>query len=80
MFVEDRHAGPAQIACTKIDFEEWLKSLPCRHRRIAQYLSLGNRTQTPPASSESEQRPRQQVRASWPDLEEIHGRSGGTAA
>ena len=44
VLVEDRHAGPAEIACTKIDFEEWLKSLPVRHRRIAQFLGLGNRT------------------------------------
>lgn len=44
VLVEDRHCGPAQIACTKIDFEEWLKSLPVRYRRLAQYLSLGNRT------------------------------------
>ena len=44
VLVEDRHCGPAQVACTRIDFDSWLKSLPCRHRRIAQYLSLGNRT------------------------------------
>ena len=44
VLVEDRHAGPAEIACTKIDFEEWLKSLPVRYRRLAQYLSLGHRT------------------------------------
>jgi hypothetical protein len=44
VLVEDRHAGPAEIACTKIDFEEWLKSLPVRYRRLAQYLGLGNRT------------------------------------
>ena len=44
VLVEDRRAGPAEIACTKIDFEEWLKSLPVRYRRLAQYLSLGNRT------------------------------------
>jgi hypothetical protein len=44
VLVEDKHCGPAQIACTKIDFEEWLKSLPVRYRRLAQYLSLGNRT------------------------------------
>ena len=44
VLVEDRHAGPADIACTRIDFEEWLKSLPCRYRRLALYLSLGNRT------------------------------------
>jgi len=44
VLVEDRHCGPAQIACTRIDFESWLHSLPCRHRRLAKYLSLGNRT------------------------------------
>lgn len=44
ILIEDRHAGPAQTACTRIDFESWLASLPCRHRRIAQYLSLGHRT------------------------------------
>ena len=44
VLVEDRRAGPAEIACTRIDFESWLHSLPCRHRRLAQFLSLGNRT------------------------------------
>ena len=44
VLVEDKTAGPADIACTRIDFEAWLQSLPCRHRRLAQYLSLGNRT------------------------------------
>ena len=44
VLVEDRRAGPAEIACTRIDFEEWLKSLPVRYRRLAQYLSLGHRT------------------------------------
>ena len=44
VLVEDKTAGPADIACTRIDFESWLQSLPCRHRRLAEYLSLGNRT------------------------------------
>ena len=44
VLVEDRHCGPAQVAASRIDFDEWLKSLLVRHRRIAQYLSLGNRT------------------------------------
>ena len=44
ILIEDKTAGPAQTACTRIDFESWLASLPCRHRRLAQYLSLGNRT------------------------------------
>ena len=50
VLVEDRRAGPAETACVRLDFESWLKSLPVRHRKIAQYLSLGNRPSTPPAS------------------------------
>jgi heat shock protein HspQ len=44
ILIEDKTAGPAQTACSRIDFDQWIHSLPCRHRRIAQYLSLGNRT------------------------------------
>ena len=44
ILVEDRHAGPAATACARLDMDSWLKSLPVRHRRIAQYLSLGNQT------------------------------------
>ncbi len=44
ILVEDKYAGPAQTAASRIDIDSWFKSLPVRHRRIAQYLSLGNRT------------------------------------
>ena len=44
VLVEDRHAGPAATACARLDMDSWLKTLPVRHRRIAQYLSLGSRT------------------------------------
>ncbi len=43
--VEDRTAGPAEIARTRIDFDAWLHQLPRRNRRIAEFLSLGHRTQ-----------------------------------
>ena len=43
--VEDRTAGPAEIARTRIDFTAWLASLKRRDRRIAESLSLGNHTQ-----------------------------------
>ncbi len=43
--VEDRTAGPAEIARVRIDFNDWLRQLPGRDRRIARFLSLGNRTQ-----------------------------------
>ena len=42
--VEDKTAGPADIARTRIDFSEWLKSLKRRDRKVAEFLSLGNRT------------------------------------
>jgi hypothetical protein len=42
--VEDRTAGPAEIARTRIDFSAWLKHLPRRNRRIAQALAAGDNT------------------------------------
>jgi hypothetical protein len=42
--IEDRNAGPADIARVRIDFDDWLKQLPRRSRHVAQFLSLGNRT------------------------------------
>ncbi|MEI8372332.1 MAG: hypothetical protein WCJ35_05775 [Planctomycetota bacterium] len=42
--VEDRHAGPAEIASVRIDFSDWLDSLKRRDRRIAESLAAGNRT------------------------------------
>jgi hypothetical protein len=44
ILIEDKTAGPAQTAMTRIDFEAWLQSLPRRDRKVAEYLSLGNRT------------------------------------
>jgi hypothetical protein len=44
ILVEDRHAGPAEVATTKIDFTEWLKSFPARLRRITKLLATGERT------------------------------------
>jgi hypothetical protein len=42
--VEDRHTTPADVARVRIDFSEWLRSLPRRNRRITEFLALGNRT------------------------------------
>ena len=44
LLAESRNATPAELAASRIDFDAWLKSLPVRHRRIALFLSLGNRT------------------------------------
>lgn len=44
VLVEDKTAGPFDIARAKLDFESWLQSLPRRDRKVAKFLSLGNRT------------------------------------
>lgn len=44
VLVEDRHCGPAEVVATKIDFTNWLKSLPSRIRRIAKVLAIGEKT------------------------------------
>jgi hypothetical protein len=44
VLVEDRHAGPAEVVATKLDFAAWLRSLPVRLRRIAKMLAIGETT------------------------------------
>ena len=41
--VEDRKAGPAEIAAARIDVGAWLQSLSHRNRRIAETLASGER-------------------------------------
>ena len=43
VLIEDRHAGPADTAAMRIDFAAWMKSLQPRIRKIARFLSLGNK-------------------------------------
>ena len=42
--VEDRNAGPAEVATTRIDFKAWLRSLPYRTGKIARVLGIGETT------------------------------------
>ena len=42
--VEDKTAGPAQIAATRIDFSDYLRGLPPRQRKIARFLAKGEST------------------------------------
>ena len=42
--VEDKNAGPAEVAATRMDFSAWLKSLSHRDRRIAELLATGEST------------------------------------
>lgn len=44
ILVEDRHAGPAETAITRIDFSSWLQLLPHRLRKIAAFLAKGEAT------------------------------------
>ena len=42
--VEDKNCTPAELAVSRIDFEEWLKSLSPRNRAIALRLAAGEAT------------------------------------
>jgi hypothetical protein len=44
VLVEDKHAGPADTAITRIDFSTWLQFLPRRLRKIATFLATGETT------------------------------------
>jgi len=44
VLIEDHRAGPAEIACTRIDFSDWLASLKRRDRRVAEFLANGETT------------------------------------
>jgi len=42
--VEDRTAGPAEIAMSRLDFASWLSTLSLRDRQLAEKLALGETT------------------------------------
>lgn len=42
--VEDKNCTPAELAASRIDFEDWLQTLPSRKRQIALKLTEGERT------------------------------------
>ncbi len=44
ILIEDRRAGPADVAACRIDFTEWLRRLTARLRRIALALAAGETT------------------------------------
>ncbi len=44
ILVEARNAGPADTACIRIDFDQWLRCLPSRPRRVAEKLAIGETT------------------------------------
>jgi hypothetical protein len=46
VLVEDKHAGPAEVAAIRIDFSAWLHGLPRRLRKVATFLGSGETTTT----------------------------------
>ena len=49
--VEDKHAGPAEVAATRIDFAAWLKLMPHRLQKIVTFLATGESTAVRPRNS-----------------------------
>jgi hypothetical protein len=45
ILIPDNTCTPAELAASRIDFPAWLKTLKPRDRKVARFLSLGNRTQ-----------------------------------
>ena len=44
VIIDTRNSPVAEIVAFRLDFADWLQRLKRRDRRIAEYLSLGNRT------------------------------------
>lgn len=44
ILIEDRHAGPAETAASRIDVGEWLDFLPRKTRKVAETLASGETT------------------------------------
>ena len=44
VLVEDKTAGPADIATSRVDFADWMQTLPSRQQRIANALATGEST------------------------------------
>ena len=44
LLVEDKHAGPSEVAAVRLDFAQWLSTLSDRKRHIAEFLAIGETT------------------------------------
>ena len=73
--VENRRAGPADIAAARIDLAAWFHKMPDGHRRIAKALAIGETTSTVAKqfglSSARVSQIRRQLKESW---ERFHDR------
>jgi hypothetical protein len=84
VLVEDRRAGPAEIAAARIDVAAWLRWLSPRSRRIAKTLAMGETT-TDVARRFNLSRPRvsqlrKELRASWEKFHERGQQHTGSAS
>ncbi len=84
VLVEDRHAGPAEIAASRIDVTAWLRSLSQRNRRMAKTLAMGETT-TEVARRFNLSRPRvsqlrEELKASWEKFHERGHQHAGQAS
>ena len=64
--MEDKNAGPAEVATTKIDFSEWLKSLPLNAARSPSSWPREKRRASWPRSSEFQQAGSVSCVVNWP--------------
>ena len=73
VLVEDKHAGPAETAASRIDFADWLRLLPNRSRHIAETLAAGETTKK--AAKQFRVSPgrisqvRRELRQNWDDFQ-----------
>jgi hypothetical protein len=44
VLIEDRRATPAEVAASRIDFADWLSTMPALRRKIARCLATGEST------------------------------------
>ena len=51
VLVEDRRAGPAEVAATRLDFSAWLRRLPGRLRQIARFWPAAKAPRRRPSGS-----------------------------
>ena len=81
VLVEDRRAGPAETAASRIDFPAWLDTLSRRDRKIAMKLGAGEKTSNVARLFRVSQgrisQLRRELHAAWL---RFHGEAGGAAA
>jgi hypothetical protein len=81
ILIPDNTCTPAELAASRIDFPAWLKTLKPRDRKVARFLSFGNRTQEAARKFDVSQgrisQLRKELQESW---REFTGENDGSAA